>query len=55
MDLVHPNERPNVDLKTSRYFDIADDAELSYDDKLTGYLQLADEYFQSEHYGECVV
>jgi hypothetical protein len=42
--------RSNVDLKTSRYFDIADDPDLSYDDKLAGYLRLADEYFETEHY-----
>src|SRR6201746_1288420 len=32
-----------VDLQTSRYFDIADDESLSYDDKLDRYLALADE------------
>jgi hypothetical protein len=44
--------RSNVDLKTSRYFDIADDPDLSYDDKLAGYLKLSDEYFQVERYWE---
>ena len=41
-----------VDLQTSRYFEIADDAERTYDEKLAGYLELADEYFESERYWE---
>jgi hypothetical protein len=39
-----------VDLHTRRYFDIADDESMSYDAKLTAYLALADEHFDSASY-----
>ena len=42
--------RPRLDLDTSRYFDIADRADLSYEDKLTEYHRLADEYFNTSRY-----
>lgn len=42
--------RMNVDLNTSRYFEIADDASLSYEAKLTAYSALADEHFTSDRY-----
>jgi hypothetical protein len=41
-----------VDLQTSRYFAIADDPDMSYDEKLTAYLAMADEYFETERYWE---
>ena len=41
-----------VDLTTGRYFAIADDPDMSYDDKLTAYLALADAHFDSERYSE---
>ena len=41
-----------VDLQTSRYFEIADDESLSYDEKLDRYLALADEHFETERYWE---
>jgi hypothetical protein len=41
-----------VDLQTSRYFAIADDPDLSYDDKLDAYLGLADKYLESDKYWE---
>ena len=41
-----------VDLTTGRYFAIADDPDMSYDDKLTAYLALADAHFDSERYWE---
>jgi hypothetical protein len=44
--------RARVDLETSRYFDIADNPELSYDEKLSSYLRLADDYFESDRYWE---
>jgi hypothetical protein len=44
--------RPNVDLQTSRYFAIADQPEMSYEEKLGAYLALADEYFETERYRE---
>jgi hypothetical protein len=41
--------RANVDLETSRYFEIAD-SDRSYDEKLDAYLALADEHFETERY-----
>jgi hypothetical protein len=49
---VVTGRRPHVDLKTSRYFDIADRPDLSYDEKLDAYLRLADDYFETERYWE---
>ena len=45
---VVTGRRSNVDLQTSRYFAIADDPDMTYDEKLTAYLALADEYFESD-------
>ena len=42
--------RPRLDLETSRFFEIADDAGLSYGRKLAAYAGLADSYFETEHY-----
>jgi hypothetical protein len=39
-----------VDLKTEEYFAIADDDSLDDDAKLTAYLALADDYFETERY-----
>ena len=39
-----------VDLHTRRYFDIADDESMSYDAKITAYLALADEHFDTARY-----
>ena len=44
--------RSEVDLRTRRYFEIADDESLSYDEKLDRYLALADEHFETERYWE---
>jgi D-ala D-ala ligase C-terminus len=44
--------RPRLDLDTRRYFDIADDPDLSYADKLAAYRDLADDYFEVERYGD---
>jgi len=44
--------RPRLDLDTRAYFDIADRAGLSYQDRLAGYRQLADEYFAADAYRE---
>jgi hypothetical protein len=44
--------RTTVDLRTDRYFEIADDETLDYDTKLEAYLSLADEHFDTEHYRE---
>jgi hypothetical protein len=42
--------RPMLDLRTERYFAIADDPDMDYDAKLDGYLKLADEHFETERY-----
>jgi D-ala D-ala ligase C-terminus len=44
------SRRPQLDLDTSRYFEVADRDDLSYEDKLAAYRQLADEYFETERY-----
>jgi len=44
--------RPRYDLDTRRYFDIADRTDLSYDEKLGAYRQLADDYFEVERYAD---
>jgi len=43
--------RPQVDLDTRRYFDVAD-SDRTYAEKLDEYLKLADEYFETERYRE---
>ncbi|HEU0214132.1 MAG TPA: hypothetical protein VFR13_08620 [Jiangellaceae bacterium] len=42
--------RPRLDLDTARYFAVADREELSYQEKMTAYRQLADDYFETERY-----
>ena len=49
---VVTGRRSNVDLQTSRYFTIADDPAMTYDERLNAYLALADEYFDSARYWE---
>jgi hypothetical protein len=47
---VVTGRKPRLDTDTSRYFEIGDDPSRSYADKLAGYRQLADEYFDTERY-----
>ncbi|MBK8446769.1 MAG: hypothetical protein IPL41_08870 [Micropruina sp.] len=42
--------KAGVDLHTERYFAIADDPSLSYEAKIDEYLELADEYFETDKY-----
>ena len=49
---VVTGRKVDVDLQTRRYFAIADDTSLSYDEKMAAYLALADEHFETEHYWE---
>jgi hypothetical protein len=42
--------RVKLDLETDRYFAIADEPGMSYEEKLAGYRELADAYFDSERY-----
>jgi hypothetical protein len=44
--------RPTIDMETDRYFEIADRAGCSYQEKLAGYGQLADAYFETARYQE---
>ena len=41
-----------IDLDVRRYFEIGDDGDLSYPDKLAAYAQLADRHFDSSRYRE---
>jgi hypothetical protein len=46
-------DRPlRVDTDTARYFEIADDLDLSYEEKLAEYRRLAEEHFDSDRYAE---
>ncbi|MDX6300511.1 MAG: hypothetical protein QOF53_1725 [Nocardioidaceae bacterium] len=49
---VVTGRKSNVDLQTHEYFAIADEPDMSYDEKLTAYLALADSYFETERYWE---
>jgi hypothetical protein len=42
--------RPRLDLDTRRYFEIADDAGASYEQKLAAYREQADQYFDTDRY-----
>jgi hypothetical protein len=44
--------RAKLDLETDRYFAIADEPGMSYEEKLKGYRELADAYFDSQRYQE---
>jgi hypothetical protein len=44
--------QPRYDLDTRRYFDIADRDDLDYAAKLAAYRDLADDYFEVEHYAD---
>jgi hypothetical protein len=47
---VVTDRRPRLDTDTSMYFAIADDESLSYDAKITAYLALADDHFDTARY-----
>jgi hypothetical protein len=49
---VVTGRQPRLDTDTARYFAIADQPDLSYDDKLTRYQELTDEYFETDRYAE---
>jgi D-ala D-ala ligase C-terminus len=49
---VVTGRRIRLDLDTSRYFEVADRDDLSYEDKLVEYRRLADEYFDAERYAD---
>jgi hypothetical protein len=47
---VVTGRRAQIDLESSRYFEIGDRDDLSYEDKLARYRQLADAHFETERY-----
>jgi hypothetical protein len=49
---VVTGRKPRLDTDTSAYFAIADRPDLSYDEKLTAYRKLADDYFDVARYEE---
>ncbi len=49
---VVSGRRPRLDTDTRRYFDIADNPDLSYAQKIAEYRRLADEYFEADRYAE---
>ncbi len=46
------DRRPRVDTTSREWFDVADDPDLSWNDKLGRYGLLADQYFQADEYRE---
>jgi hypothetical protein len=44
--------RARIDLETDRYFEIADSPGATYGEKLAAYRGLADDYFETERYGD---
>jgi hypothetical protein len=46
--------RGHIDLKTAKFFKIADHPEMSYAEKLSAYLTLADDYFETDRYADFV-
>jgi hypothetical protein len=44
--------KPRLDTDTEQYFEIADDQDMSYEDRLRAYLALADQYFESRKYAD---
>ncbi len=46
------DRRPRVDTSTREWFDVADDPDLSWNEKLGRYAHLADVYFQADEYRE---
>jgi hypothetical protein len=41
---------PRMDLDTRRYFEVGDREDLSYEEKLAAYRELADDYFEVDRY-----
>jgi hypothetical protein len=44
--------KPQVDTNTRSWFDVADDPDLSWSDKLGRYALMSDQYFEAENYRE---
>ena len=51
---VVTGREPRMDLDTRSYFDIGDRDDLTYEEKLAGYRELADEYFEVDRYRDFV-
>ena len=39
-----------LDLETDRFFEVGDDPDMTYQEKLDAYRSLADSYFEADHY-----
>jgi hypothetical protein len=44
--------RPKLDLETDRFFELADTPGASYAEKLAGYRELSDAYFETDRYAD---
>ena len=51
---VVTGREPRLDLDTRNYFEIGDREDLSYEEKLAGYRELADAYFEVDRYRDFV-
>jgi hypothetical protein len=51
---VVTGRRPRLDTDTTKYFAVADDTDLTYEEKLVRYKELADGYFEADRYAEFV-
>jgi hypothetical protein len=49
---VATGRRPRPHVDSAAWFEVADDPDLSYDDKIAAYQRLADEYFERDRYDE---
>ena len=47
---VITGREPRLDLDTRRYFEVGDREDLSYEEKLAAYRELADDYFEVDRY-----
>jgi hypothetical protein len=47
---VITGHEPRLDLDTRRYFEVGDREDLSYEEKLAAYRELADDYFEVDRY-----
>jgi len=42
--------RPKLDLETDRFYEVGDDPDMTYQEKLDAYGKLADSYFETDRY-----
>jgi len=51
---VVTGRKPNLDMQMAKYFEVADDPDMSYDEKLVAYKRFADDHFDAERYWDFV-